>query len=247
MSHRTEVAIQADAPGSLLAAIVQMASNPAVDVTKLDAILKMQERMEARQGEIEFGRALSRLSAKMPHVKKNGKIPLPMKDGSIRDVPFAKWEDMDRAIRPLMFEEGFILSFDSQARVGEGGGLVVTGTLSHRDGFSRSASMPLALDTGPGRNNLQAMGSTLSYGKRYCAEMLLNIVRAGDDDDGMAGGAEPITDEECAELSRELTATGSNLDAFLKYMGVEAIPDIKKRDLTRARNAIASKKKKAGA
>jgi hypothetical protein len=44
--------------------------------------------------------------------------------------------------------------------------------------------MVLQLDTGPGRNQNQAMGSTLSYGKRYTAEMLLNIVREGEDTDG---------------------------------------------------------------
>ncbi len=228
-------------PGSLLPAILELARDPAVDVTKLDALLQMQERMERRQGEVEFGQALARLSLKMPRVKKNGRVELGPGKGS---YPFAKWEDIDRIIRPLMAEEGFTLSFDSAPRPGEGGGLVVTGTLLHRDGHSKSASMPLALDTGPGRNNLQAMGSTLSYGKRYCAEMLLNIVREGDDDDGAAGGSEPITDEECAELARGLTETKSNTDAFLGFMGVAAIPEIQKRDLTRARNAINAKRKK---
>jgi hypothetical protein len=35
------------------------------------------------------------------------------------------------------------------------------------------------------------MGSTLSYGKRYTAEMLLNIVREGDDKDGRSSVASP--------------------------------------------------------
>lgn len=228
-------------PRSLLAAIVQMASNPAIDVAKLDALLQMQERLEVRQAEAEFNQALARLAGQMPRVKKNGRVELGPGKGS---YPFAKWEDIDRIIRPLMEAEGFTLSFTSQPRTAEGGGLVVTGVLKHRQGHSLSASMPLPLDTGPGRNNLQAGGSTLSYGKRYCAEMLLNIVREGDDDDGVRGGNEPISDEECAELARGLTETKSNTDAFLQYMGVAAIPDIQKRDLTAARNAINTKRRK---
>jgi hypothetical protein len=82
-----------------------------------------------------------------------------------------------------MAEEGFTLSFDSKPH---DRGITITGTLLHRDGHSRSATMLLDEDRGPGRNNLQAMGSTLSYGKRYTAEMLLNIVREGDDKDGRA-------------------------------------------------------------
>lgn len=227
---------------NMLAVIERAAVNPAVDVQKMQQLLDMSERLQVRQAEIEFNQALARLSARMPRVKKNGRVELGQGKGS---YPFAKWEDIDRIIRPLMTEEGFTLSFNSAARTADGGGLIVTGTLLHRDGHSIAASIPLALDTGPGRNNLQAMGSTLSYGKRYCAEMLLNIVREGDDDDGVAGGSEPISDEECAELSRGLQETKSNLDIFLDYMGVAAIPDIQKRDLTRARNAIEAKRRKA--
>lgn len=57
--------VVAEEPRSLLAAIVQLASNPAVDVQKLDALLNMQERMERRQAEVEFNQALGRLSMKM--------------------------------------------------------------------------------------------------------------------------------------------------------------------------------------
>ena len=231
-----------DGPGALLNAIVKMASDPAIDVAKLDALLQMQERMERRAAEVEFSAAFARLSGVMPRVKKNGRVELGQGKGS---YPFAKWEDIDRIIRPAMDAEGFTLSFTSQVRPGEGGGLIVTGTLLHRMGHSVTAQIPLPLDTGPGRNNLQANGSTLSYGKRYCAEMLLNIVREGDDDDGVGKGSEPISDEECAELSRGLTDTKSDLAGFLRFMGVGAIPEIAKRDLTTARNAINAKRKKA--
>jgi hypothetical protein len=50
--------------------------------------------------------------------------------------------------------------------------------------------MQLPIDSygsGTGRNELQARGGTLAYGKRYTAEMLLNIVREGDDTDGQSG------------------------------------------------------------
>jgi ERF superfamily protein len=231
--------IAPEQPRSLISAIVELARDPSVDVSKLDALVQMQERLERRQAEVEFSQALSRLAAAMPRVKKNGRVDL----GAGKSYAFSKWEDIDRIIRPMMAAEGFTLAFDSVPR--EGGGMVITGTLLHRDGHSKTASMPLALDTGPGRNNLQAMGSTLSYGKRYCAEMLLNIVREGTDDDGMRGGNELISDQEAAELSRGLTETKSNLNQFLTFMGVTAIPDIQTRDLARARNAIEAKRKKA--
>lgn len=178
----------------VLQAVIAAASDPAVDVAKMRELLNLQKELLAMRAEAEFTRSLMQLPA--IHVPKNGRIDL----GGKGSIPFAKWEDMAKIIEPLLETGGFRLMFDSQVRPGEGGGLVVTGTLLHRDGHSRSASMPLALDAGPGRNNLQAMGSSLSYGKRYTTEMLLNIVREADDDDGKSGGKKFITSAEADEL-----------------------------------------------
>ncbi len=225
---------------SLLPAIISLARDPSVDVAKLAALCELQERMEKRQAEIEFTKALASLPPL--RVKKNGRVELGAGKGS---YPFARWEDIARIVDPLLEERGFRLMFDSAPRQGDGGGLVVTGTLLHKDGFSKTASMPLSLDTGPGRNNLQAMGSTLSYGKRYCAEMLLNVIREGDDDDGAKGGDEPISAEQAAELSRDMTAVGFALQAMCDLLGVTGLPEIRKSQLAIARNAIGMRRKRA--
>jgi ERF superfamily len=236
MSDTTALATRPDSPptisegpGALLSAIVQMARDPSVDADKLEKLLAMQERMEARDAERQFNVALMRLPA--IHVKKNGMIDLTSKEDRAKSVqrkpvPFAKWEDMAAVIEPLLEPEGFRLSFDSAPRPGEGGGLIVTGTLLHRAGHSRSASMSLALDTGPGRNNLQAQGSTLSYGKRYTTEMLLNIVRDGDDDDGKKGGTKFITEQEAAELRHLMEEVGRQEAPFLERLFAGAVHSV---------------------
>jgi len=230
--------------GGLLPTIVQLAKDPGVDVQKLDALLRMQERMEGRQAEREFIAAFSRLSARLPRVKKSGVIDLGADNkGKARgSIPFARWEDIDKVIRPLMVDEGFTLSFDSAPRQGEGGGLIVTGTLMHRDGHTRTASMPLALDAGPGRNNLQAMGSSLSYGKRYCAEMLLNIVREGEDDDGKLGGTKFVTTEQAAEIRKYLEGTKTDEETFLRdFFEVVHVENLSADNYTAARNMLLAK------
>src|SRR6185437_5923400 len=184
----------------------------------------------------------------LPRVKKNGTISLGKdKTGAEREVAFAKWEDMDRVIRPLMAREGFTLSFDSAARPGDGGGLIVTGTLMHKDGHTRTASMPLPLDTGPGRNNLQAVGSTLSYGKRYCAEMLLNIVREGQDDDGTGAAMRFIAAEQKAELVALQAETGANTKLFLEYLRVPSLDELPATRFAEAKAKLLEKKAKIAA
>lgn len=226
----------AEQPSTLLSAIIAASRDAAVDVAKLEALLRMQAELEERQAKKDFIAAFTRLSANLPRVKKNGTIDL----GKGRAIAFAKFEDMDKVIRPLLTSEGFVVSFDS-APSGSGG-LVITGHLLHRSGHSRTATIPLPLDNGPGRNNLQAVGSTLAYGKRYLVEMLLNVVREGADDDGNSGGIAFITPEECEELAALIRETGTDEHRFLNTMGVEELGQIPKAALTAGRNMLLAKK-----
>lgn len=233
-----EIATSSDSV-SILGIIAQAATDPRVDVVKMQALLDMQERVMARQAEADFNAALARMNTDQLRVRKNGTVDLGPGKGSYK---FARWEDMDRVIRPIMQREGFTLSFDTAPK--EGGGIIVTGTLLHSRGHSKSASIPLALDTGAGRNNLQAMGSTLSYGKRYCAEMLLNIVREDEDDDGQRGGALFITLEQAEQIEALLTETKSDRVGFMRYFGIEAITEIRAEQFTAAVNSLNVKKSK---
>lgn len=226
-------------PESLLPAIITLAKDPAVDVSKLSALLDMQAKMEARQAEREATEAFTALSGELPRVKKTGVIDM----GAKGSMKFAKWDEMDKVIRPLLVKHGFTLSFNSVERTS--GGLTVTGELMHRSGHIRTATIPLALDSGAGRNNLQAMGSTLSYGKRYCAEMLLNIVREGDDDDGNKGGVAYITPEQCEELQDLIRETGTDDRKFLATMGADELGQIPQAAFTAGKNMLLAKRKKA--
>ena len=230
------------APDSMMNFIALALENPAIDATKLKALLDMQREVVADQARVSFNAALHQAQAEMPRVKKNGTVEL----GGGKGYAFATWSDMDTALRPILDRHGFTLSFNMASK--DGGGAVVTGILTHVAGHSKEVSLPLALDSGPGRNNLQAMGSTLSYGKRYCAEMLFNIVREGADDDGKLGGTVFINPAEVAEIDRLLTETKADRVGFLRFMAVDDLDTIQKKDFAAAINALMKKKAKgAGA
>lgn len=167
---------------SLIEVIARAATDPRVDIPKMKELLDMQERILAKESEVQFNEALDRVNDVALRVGKHGTASL----GGKGSYKFAKWEDMDSVIRPLLRANGLRLSFDTETN--PSGGLIIEGKLTHRGGFCIKASIPLTIDTGPGRNPLQQMGSTISYGKRYVTEMLLNIVREDEDDDGRAGG-----------------------------------------------------------
>ncbi|HUC70424.1 MAG TPA: ERF family protein [Stellaceae bacterium] len=228
-------------PATMLALIARAATDPAVDVAKMEALLRMQRELEADQARAAFNAAYARLQARLPRITRRGKIAYPGKSGGKgSSIPFARWEDIDAAIRPLLIAEGFSLIFDSPS--GGDGRLLCSGTLLHVDGHSRSASIPLPLDTSGGKNNLQAGGSAASYGQRYTTRMLLNLVFEGEDDDGAKGGAEYISAEQVKELSDLMRELAVNLDDFCRTLNVEALPDIQQAAYPVAINLLMARK-----
>lgn len=198
----------------VLSAVINAASNPAVDVGKMRELLGLQKELMAMQAEQQFNEAYHRMQLDMPRIRKNGAVEY---KGKVA-FHFATWENIDRAIRPLLQAEGFSLSFDTAPRQGDGGGVIVTGTLSHVGGAKRVASMPVALDSSGGKNNIQGIGSSFSYGKRYTTTALLNIITEGEDDDGVRGGQRFITEEQSDGLRELCKRAGRQEGPFLAQL-----------------------------
>jgi hypothetical protein len=236
-------------PATMFALIERMASNPQVDIGKLQALLDMQERLENRQREAAFNAAFARLQQRLPRITKKGEIKYDAnpdaktaagRKGS--STAYARWEDIMEAILPHLHEEGFALTYD--APPGPDGRITCVATLIHRDGHSRSSSFgPMPLDTSGGKNNLQAAGSTDSYGKRFATRDLLNLVYEGLDDDGVRGGMVFMTAADIAEIETLIAETKSNRLRFLEYMGVAELENIQARDKQRAIAALMQKKR----
>ena len=103
--------------------------------------------------------------------------------------------------------------------------------------------MPFPIDTSGSKNAIQAVGSSISYGKRYTAGALLNLTSRGEDDDGIAAATAPLISEEQAMAIVDLIeASGANRAKFLEYLKVDAIESL---PASRYDDAMAKLKAKA--
>jgi hypothetical protein len=225
--------------GSMLNFIATALERPEIDAQKLQALLQAQFMVEDWDAQRQFNAALHAAQQAMPRVAKNGTIDR----GGKGKIAFATWEDVDTALRPIMQQHGFSLSFTVNWK--EGGGGIVVGKLMHSAGHAQEYSLPLPSDQGAGRNNLQTMGSMLSYGKRYIAEMAF-IVRTGADDDGEMGGRSFISSEQKDELVALLQDTGADVPKFLAWAQIDALDDMEARAFPTAKNMLLTKKGKKG-
>jgi len=232
---------------TLLGVIARAASDPSVDVAKMERLLEMQMTVMARSAESSFNQALARLQPRLPRITKNGAIVL--KDGTTK-IKYARYSDICDAIMPLLTEEGFTISYSSDL-VPAGNLLKITVTVRHIDGHQDSGSvfLPLADDTGA-KNRVQGAGSIYSYGKRYALSQYLNIVTEDEDDNGMQGAGLPIDDKKVGtilDLIADIKDSGKtfNDDGFLKLMKVSRIEDITNGQYDTAISALNQKRKKS--
>ena len=182
---------QAPQGSALIQMIERVSVMPNVNVDTLERLLAMQERILDRESRGAYVTALAEMQPRLPVIAENGTIIVREKGGTkiIQSTSYALWEDINEAIRPLLHEFGFALSF--RTGLGGDGRITVTGVLSHKDGHQEDTTITLPHDSTGSKNAVQAVGSSTSYGKRYTAMALLNITSRGEDDDGEVGGQLP--------------------------------------------------------
>ncbi|WP_183750833.1 ERF family protein [Pseudochelatococcus contaminans] len=197
-----------------------MALDPNIDPDRIERFIDLKERMEQRAAERAYSEAFAAMTPNLPAISRRGK--------GHNNTQYAKWEDIQDGIIPIISRHGFGLSF----KIAQNNNTVtVTATLLHNGGHKDSTDFVTAPDKGPGRNDIQAIGSAISYGKRYAACALLNIRVAGEDDDGRKAGltgddVKPISAEQLSELQRALGDTGTDIARFCRFHKIDALPDL---------------------
>ena len=201
---------------ALIAMIERAALNPDIDMAKMERLLDMQDRILGRQAKAAFDADFAQMQPRLPSIVERGKIE--------KRSTYALWEDINDAIKPILMEFGFSLRFKSEQPDGK---VVITATLAHVGGHSEMTTITLPHDPSGGKNPVQAIGSAISYGKRYAAGELLNLTSRGEDDDGRAaGGAEKISDEQRDKLLALLAEADADVPEFCEYAKIDAVANL---------------------
>jgi hypothetical protein len=180
-SGANAVAAASNDTNSIMQSFMAMASDPNVDATKMEQLVKLQMMVMDRVTQEEFNKAKIAALREMPVISKRGAIT--MKGGGVQSR-YSKFEDIMRVVKPILDRHNLVLSFD----VGSQNNMVtVTPILAHSNGFvERGGTMQLPLDSSGSKNGTQGSGSSASYGKRHTCKAMLNIVEEGEDNDGVS-------------------------------------------------------------
>lgn len=172
---------------ALMNAVARAASDPTVDVEKMERLFVMHERMSARQAEQDYADAMMKAQAGMPAIVKE-------RENKQTKSWYADMEAINRKIVPVYTAHGFSLSFGQVDSPVEGCIRVVCDVL-HVGGHSKRYQYDNPIDDAGiagAKNKTPTHGraSATTYAQRYITKMIFNLTLADEDDDGNAANTE---------------------------------------------------------
>lgn len=223
-------AVAAYSSNDILAMVVAAAKDPTIDADKMRAMAtlamdmqKHQLEMDKIQRQEQFNRDLNAAIDAMPVITKTGRILIPGKNGEHDRVQgtYARFEDLNRIVKPILQRNNLTISFTP----GGSDTRVTIGTvIRHANGIVKEYEpLPLPFETSGSKNNVQGVGSSISYGKRYAMCAVLNITVEAEDDDG-SGGVRVMPEERSNLIIEE--ATGASDDGrYTEWFKVQSPKD----------------------
>jgi hypothetical protein len=181
---------------SLIAVISQAAKDPSVDLVKMQGLMELYERIEAKRSETAFNASMSVAQTAMRPIQAD------MTNPQTRSL-YASYAKLDSKLRPIYTSNGFALSFDTAtADVPEY--IRVLCYVTHKDGGSRTYRVDMPADGkgakgGDVMTKTHATGAGVTYGMRYLLKMIFNVAVGEDDNDGNV----PTPEEVAAKRQQE--------------------------------------------
>lgn len=202
--------------------ISEAAANPAVDVDKLQKLMDMHDRVLDRSAEMAFNAAMTKAQSEMKQVAAKAVNPQ-------THSKYAKYEALDKMVRPIYTANGFALSFNTGDNA-PAEHIRVLCDVSHSGGFSKQFKVDMPADGkgakgGDVMTKTHAAGAAFSYGARYLLKMIWNIAIGEDDKDGNTT-YKAINEKQVADLRALAEEVKADIPKFCQYYKIDKIENL---------------------
>lgn len=208
-------------PANLMEVISRAAGDPNVDIDKMQRLMEMYERVQAKNAESAFNAAMTKAQSEM------GRVSADAENKQTHSV-YATYAKLDKALRPIYTANGFALSFDEGES--EADTVLVLCNVSHSSGHSRVYRKKMPADGkgakgGDVMTKTHASGAAMSYGMRYLLKGIFNVAIGEEDKDGNAD--EPlVSDEQIANIKALMEEVNADRAKFFAYLKIKSLDEI---------------------
>lgn len=225
------VAVTQTTPAHLL----NIAIEKGADLDKLEKLMDLQMRWEQSNARKAYHEAMAQFKANPPEIEKDKKVAY----GNTK-YNHASLSNVTAKINSELSKYGLSASWTTTQT---DKGVTVTCKISHVLGHSEETSLTAGLDKSGAKNDIQALGSTISYLERYTILALTGLATSEMDDDGQ-GTIEYITDKQKSTILDFINAKEIDETKFCEFMGVESVDKILESYYNKAIAALKSAKVK---
>lgn len=225
---------------TMMEIIAKAASDPTVDVAKLERLLDMAERVQAKQAREAYAAAMTAAQSEMRHVA-------PDLNNTQTTSRYASYAKLDLAVRPIYTKHGFSVSFTSDTPRPDV--VRVVARVKHALGHEELHHLDIPADGKGARGNdvmtkTHAAMSAVTYGRRGLLKMIFNLSEGKqlDDDGNGASAGNFITDKERDEIEQLLAETKAERSTVLGWIKADSVASIRSRDFVKVRDALVSRR-----
>ena len=165
------------------AKLLELAISSNADLDKLEKLMDLQERWDAKQAKKSFLGAMSKFQSECPELKKSKTVAF----GNTK-YSYIPLGEISKQIKGALKDCGLSYRWETK----ENGKITITCIVSHVDGHSESNTMTAEKDGSGSKNDIQQIGSTMTYLQRYSLIGALGISTAEQDVDSVKPKKEPI-------------------------------------------------------
>jgi len=173
--------IPAEAPTPM--SILSLAVQRGADIAQIEKLMDLQERWERREAEKAFVAAMAAFKEENLQIPKNKKVSYDSTKGKV-EYKHATLDRETDMVNPLLSKHGLSANWKLKQ---ENGKVRVICVLRHRQGHSEETPLEASPDTSGAKNDIQAIGSTITYMRRYTFECAVGLATR-DDADGITFG-----------------------------------------------------------
>lgn len=226
------------------AMLLAMAVEQGADVDKMSKLMDMKIRWEQNEAKKAYVVAMTAFKANPPKIFKDKTVDVVLKTGGKMKYNHASLANVVEKISTALSAQGLSASWVTK----QNGEVIVTCRITHVLGHSEETTLQGKPDNSGSKNDVQAVGSTVTYLQRYTILALTGLATEDMDNDGRGADKEVeyITDKQQSILC-DIIDNMRNADVIrantLKFVNAPSIDKILASDYNKVIAALNTTKK----
>ena len=183
--------------------LLSQAIEKGLNIDQLERFINLQVQWEKREAEKSFRRAFALFQSKKPSLNKTDVAKIKSEKGEF-SYNYNAISNIQKAVDPILSKYGLSYRWEQEQKDSK---IKVTCIVSHCDGHIEKTWIEAESDQSGAKNKIQAIGSTITYLKRYTLEGALGLA-SGKDDDGK--GSQKNNTAKLIKAIKELDSVKNN-------------------------------------